>query len=162
MKKLKRNAVGLRVGTFFSPEDIARPDVTTSLAALADVNDKDLLSRCYAETIAPRWAANYAERNKLRPYKGHHFCIRTLLKGRSRGCYERDCIRPPGNDHAELWVDETNTPKEYVFHPYGLWGKTIAELAVFCKQYDLELLIDADSWYYPTRALRVVLTKREQ
>ena len=64
----------------------------------------------------------------------------------------------PSDDHTEL--RRLGDVLTYVSHPYGLRLKDLRAIVQACDERELNLLIDAGSWYSPTRTLAVIYQTR--
>lgn len=68
------------------------------------------------------------------------------------GTYEGGAIE---GEHGGLVLE--NGQEVFVSEPYDLHCSQIAELQAFCAMLDLDFLISAASWHYPTHTLRIIL-----
>lgn len=141
------------------------PEYVRAVEALKSL-PPDIAMRAFAEaTYAAREKA-WAERYGLERSRGHA-CVARLLGKRCwqsgwhvRGAEEAPPCRPPGSDHADLWI-KNGKPVVYTFQPYGLDHNTLERLLDFCGRWGLEIHIDTwPAGHFPGAVLWVEITPK--
>jgi hypothetical protein len=117
----------------------------------------------YCEAHVVQLEQSFAESNKVTKASSKSFgCIHQLLKPRSRCNGHKSGCLPPGCDHISTWKRD-GKPVYFVYQPYGLTEKTVAQLVQFCAENGLHFDIDASlSWHYPGQTLRVTIWTEEE
>ena len=133
-----------------------RPEIGEALKALEKL-DGDTALRVYGEVFAGALEDSYSSCYGLTRSKGHA-CVGRVLN--SRHNLAGSCLRPPGDDHASLWM-WGKEPMVYVYQPYDL---NLSELVDFSREHSLVMRVrpGAYGWHFPGRVFFVELTTEEK
>ena len=111
--------------------------------------------------LKKQWAdARYGlKESSSRPY-----CVCRLINKRCRYYGSSECGHAvPGVDHPSLWLFGGEAVS-LVYKPYGITSKNVLLLGEFCRDRELEIVIDTwPAWHNPGSVLFVeITTKRER
>lgn len=116
-----------------------------------------------AEVLVPLIYRQMVESKGLKKSKRSPWIGYLLSPAERKGLkneHDMSCGVPGVNcDHPELFTKD-KVPVWFVFHPYDFGARDAENLLAFCKKYRLTFEIFADSWYYPTRTIAVLVRRR--
>jgi len=115
----------------------------------------------YAEAMANYEKSLFISRNSLKSTRRPHWCPHWLLGKKPRGCHGSPACPEFGYlgfDHVDSWVHDRK-PSCISSQPYSLSAEAMANLARLETRHDLRVWVTADSFYFPTRTLLVVVSR---
>ena len=105
------------------------------------------------EQLRAGWVQHDPTRGPLKE-KRKRMCFHWLAgKRRCSRCY----THPHWLDHYECWVDAAGKPYAIVGHPYGLSTADVKDIADVCAQFNFSATVLAESWYYPSKTVAVII-----
>lgn len=139
----------------------------TALRDLLAESDADSVERAFAEAIYDN-RFNSTAKTVNGKYKDNAICIERLRGGR---CNERrrsshtdfemcEGHLIPSADHTCGYIRD-RTVVAIVTEPSDLSFKDLKELVEFCLERDLRADIDAESSYFPSRTIRIIIRNRD-
>lgn len=153
------------------PDNPAWDDIWRAVGAILGEYQRDAFIDAFG--VAER--ADHACIRRL--ITGEEECVHTLEPDAGKSLFgpmdeEEPPHKPPGSDHATLWLDENGEPALYGMHvypgnieqlestkpPHNMWF----DLFEFAKQWGLEVSILPKSWYNLGSTVHVVLYPPER